>query len=124
LAYAYDLAGHRTTVSGSFARTGLPSPVSTAVYNANNQLTQWGATTPTFDANGNTLSDGISSYSWNARNQLAAMGAVTFQYDGLGRRIKNGIGTAFLYDGLNVVQEQSGGTPVASLRSRHGHEHL
>ena len=42
LTYSYDLAGRRSGLGGSYARTGLPLPVSSAVYNANNQLTQRG----------------------------------------------------------------------------------
>ncbi len=44
LSYAYDLAGRRSQVGGSFARNGLPSALSSATYNAANEVTQWGAT--------------------------------------------------------------------------------
>lgn len=115
LAYSYDPAGNRNGVGGSFARTSLPSAVSAAAYNANNQLTQWGSGAITYDANGNTVNDGTNTYSWNARNQLSAIGATSFQYDGFGRRARDGRGTSFLYDGVNVVQELSGGTPTANL---------
>ncbi len=53
LTYGYDLAGRRGPVGGSFARTGLPQAVTSASYNANNQLTQWNGTTLTYDAEGN-----------------------------------------------------------------------
>jgi len=62
LAYSYDLAGRRTGATGSFARTGLPNPVSAAAYNADNQLTQWGAATLSYDLNGNLVNDGTHSY--------------------------------------------------------------
>ena len=58
---------------------------------------------------------------WDARNQLTSItGAVnaSFQYDAFGRRINktvNGQSTDFLYDGDDVVQEQSGGSPAANL---------
>jgi hypothetical protein len=42
----------------------------------------------------------------------------SFQYDTVGRRKSkpvNGVTTAFLYDGLNVVQELNGGIPTANL---------
>jgi uncharacterized protein RhaS with RHS repeats len=55
LAYTYDLAGRRIGMSGSLASTQLPTAVSTTAYDANNQLTQWGSASPTYDANGNTL---------------------------------------------------------------------
>ena len=117
LAYAYDLAGRRTGLTGSFARMSLPNPVSAAAYNANNQLTQWGTTALAYDANGNLVNDGLRAYTWDARNQLAAMGAMTFQYDGIGRRIQNGAGTNYLYDGVNAVQELSSGSVTANLLS-------
>ena len=120
LVYAYDLAGRRTGVTGSFARTNLPSPVAGAQYNVNNQLTQWGSVSPTYDNNGNLQNDGINSYSWNSRNQLASMNNATdvFTYDSFGRRITKSIaGTAksFLYGGRNVVQELQGANPTANL---------
>jgi len=120
LSYAYDLAGRRVSTSGSFARTGLPNPVSAAVYNANNQLTQWGAATLSYDLNGNMLSDGTNTYTWDARNQLASIAGgatASFQYDASGRRASKtvgGVGTQFLYDGPNAVQELSGSTPLAN----------
>jgi hypothetical protein len=120
LAYAYDLAGRKVQAGGSFARTGLPQPVSATAYNVANQLTQWGTATPTYDANGNTLSDGANTYVWDARNHLSSMntGGVSFQYDSFGRRASKTIlaaTTNFLYDGLNPVQEISGGVPTANV---------
>ncbi|MFZ3200579.1 MAG: hypothetical protein WA175_05455 [Candidatus Acidiferrales bacterium] len=89
LTYSYDLAGRRTSLGRSYASTGLPQPVSLTAYDAANELTEWGAATPVYDANGNTLSDGTNSYAWNGRNQLASMnmGAASFQYDPLDRRV-------------------------------------
>jgi len=122
LSYAYDNAGRRTVMGGSFARTGLPLPVSTTVYNANNQLTTWGTATLTYDANGNMTSDGTNAFTWDARNQLASMnlGAIGFQYDPFGRRVGKIIAsttTNYLYDGANIVQELSGGLATANLLS-------
>jgi RHS repeat-associated protein len=120
LAYTYDLAGRRTVATGSFARTGLPLPASTAEYNADNQLTEWGSASLYYDANGNMTSDGTNSYIWNAQNQLTSMdsNAYTFQYDGFGRRVGktiSGTTTNYLYDGTNAVQEISGSTVTANL---------
>jgi len=90
------------------------------VYDANNQLTQWGTSSLFYDANGNMTSDGVNSYTWNSRNQWASMNfsADSFQYDGYGRRTGKTISsttTNYLYDGANVVQELSGTTPTANL---------
>jgi YD repeat-containing protein len=73
LAYSYDLAGRRTVVGGSYARTGTPQAVSSASYNVNNQLTNWKGTTLTYDANGNLTNDATNTYTWNARNQLQSI---------------------------------------------------
>src|SRR2546427_6828044 len=114
----FDLACRRLAMNGSFARTGLPLALSSATYNANNQLTQWGTAALTYDLNGNLTGDGVNNYSWDARNQLASITAAsggatigTFQYDAFGRRASKavvGTTTSFLYDGVNAVQELSG----------------
>jgi len=86
VSYTYDLAGRRVGVGGTLASTQLPTAVASAQYNANNQLTQWGATQMTYDANGSTLSDGTNSYVWDARNRLisASSGAAAGCYRSAG----------------------------------------
>jgi RHS repeat-associated protein len=121
LTYAYDANGQRTSVGGTYARTGLPAALTSATYDDANQIATFGGTTFSYDDNGNLTSDSVRSYSWNARNQLASLtGPVngTFAYDGMGRRRAKTIGsttTQFMYDGLNPVQELSSGTPTANL---------
>jgi len=122
LTYTYDAAGQRTSVGGSWARTGLPSSLTSATYDAANRIASWSGTSFTYDPNGNLASDGLTSYTWNARNQLVGMSGGTsasFAYDGVERRrVKtiNGSTTEFLYDGPNFVQELSaGGVPTANL---------
>src|SRR5262249_54090044 len=122
LTYAYDGAGRRTQMGGSYARTGMPQPVASASYDAANELTRWGTTSLTYDANGNLTSDSSKTYSWNARDQLSSIKGTkftaSFQYDPFGRRVTktvNGTATNFLYDGLNPVQELASGTPSANL---------
>ena len=123
LAYTYDSVGHRATVSGSLAHTSPPQPIANAVYNADNQLTQWGTTTVIYDANGNVTNDGTHVYTWDGRNHLVAVdngGSASFGYDPFGRRISKtvfGLNTGFLYNGANVVQELSGSSPSANLLS-------
>jgi YD repeat-containing protein len=43
MTYAYDAAGNRTTLSGSWARSALPSALTSATYDAGNRITTWGA---------------------------------------------------------------------------------
>jgi len=117
-AYAYDADGRRISVGGTLANLTLPAAVSSATYDAANELTQWGAITLTYDANGNLAADGTNSYTWNDRNQLAQIAdagitSATFQYDSFDRRINSATGgpaTSYLYDGINVVQQQSSTT--------------
>src|SRR5262249_11398105 len=121
LTYGYDSLGMRTTLSGSFARTGLPQPAPVASYDAANQLTGWNESILSYDQNGNTLNDGSHAYTWDARNHLSAIDSGTtgsFVYDPLGRRATKvifGSSTSFLYDFANPVQELSGSTPTANL---------
>ncbi len=56
-AYAYDLAGRRTVVGGSYARTGTPQAASAASYKVINQLTNWNGMNLAYDANGNLTRD-------------------------------------------------------------------
>jgi RHS repeat-associated protein len=121
LTYTYDLGGRRTAVGGSWARTGLPAALASATYNAANQISTWGASSFTYDNNGNLTNDGSKTYTWNARNQLAGLSggaSASFQYDGSGRRRAktiSGTSTGFVYDGVNAIQELSGGSPSSNI---------
>jgi len=122
LTYTYDVAGQRTSVGGSWARTGIPAVLTSATYDAANRIATWGATSFSYDANGNLASDGLTSYTWNARNQLVGLSggsSASFAYDGFGRRrgkTISGTTTNFLYDEWNFVQELTGsGTLTGNL---------
>src|SRR5215831_10256562 len=115
LSYTYDSLGRRTQVSGSFAQTGLPGAITSASYDAANELTNWNGTAISYDLNGNMLSDGTNTFTWNARNQVASLNSLSPQYDGFGRRTKNLQNTSFLFDGSNAAQELSAGTVLANL---------
>jgi RHS repeat-associated protein len=115
LSYAYDQLGRRTQVSGSFGRTGLPGVVTSATYDAANELINWNGLTLSYDQNGNMLGDGTNAFSWNARNQVVKLNNVSLQYDAFGRRTQNASGTSFLYDGANAAQELSGNSVTANL---------
>jgi RHS repeat-associated protein len=124
--------GNSTGVQKSdFARTGMPTALTSASYNAGNQLTQFGPSSLTYDANGNLTSDapfasrmglrdGTNTYTWSARNQLIAISggvSANFQYDAFGRRVSKTVAgtTQYLYDGVNPVQELSGTSVSANL---------
>ncbi len=122
LNYEYDSAGRRVKAGGSFARTLLPTAITSFTHGAANQLTQRGSATLTYDENGNLTSDGTNSYSWNERNQLASMSgpglSASFQYDAFGRRVSktvNSTTVGFLYDGSDAVQELVDDSPVTNM---------
>jgi RHS repeat-associated protein len=108
LAYTYDIGGRQSTESGSLAQVSTPAAVAAMTYNAANRLTAIGSVTPTFDNNGNLLSNGTATYTWNARNQLIGTnaGSAVYTYDALGRRVNTtigGVSTSYLHDGQNPV---------------------
>jgi RHS repeat-associated protein len=121
LSYTRDPSGLITSVGGTLAQTSLPSQVTSASYGSSNQIVQFGSSSFTYDANGNLTSDGVNSYVWDARNQLVSISGsinASFQYDAFGRRVARTEGLAttnYLYDGLNPVQELSGGVPSVNL---------
>jgi RHS repeat-associated protein len=122
LTYETDQTSQTLRLGGSFARTNLPAPLASATFDDANRMTGFGSQSLSYDNNGNLLGDGANTYTWNARNQLVALSgagiSASFQYDAFGRRIGktiNGAGTTFLYDGLNVVQEQLGGQTSANI---------
>jgi len=127
LTYQYDAASNRIAVGGSSARTLLPDPVSSTIYDAANQQSSFGDKTMTYDANGNltsiTGSSGVTSFAWDAQNRLSAMAAgsvsKSFRYDALGRRvarISDGLVTNFQFSVTDVVRELQPGGEVSYLR--------
>jgi hypothetical protein len=120
LTYQYDSASQTTRVGGSYARTGLPQPLTGATYNIANQQTGFGSQSLTYDLNGNLINDGVNTYTWNVRDELVGISGpgltASFQHDALGRRIGktiNGATAGFHYSGDNIVQEQAGGRAAA-----------
>ena len=122
LTYTYNAVGERVQVGGTFARTGLPSPVADAVYDEANRPTTFNGITLAHDLNGNLTVEGQTTYTWDVRNRLVNLTGPglsgNFSYDAEGRRVSktlNGSQTGFLYDGWNPVQELTGTSPSANL---------
>lgn len=115
LTYSYDKAGRRTAMGGSLTKVDLPAAIATAIYDANNRLTNWNGQTFQYDLNGNLINDGPKTYQWDSRNQLqqiSGSSSALFNYDAFGRRTQktiNGTNTSFLFDGDNFVQETKAG---------------
>ncbi len=127
LTYTYDPAGNRTAVGGSFARTLLPDPVTSASYDAANQQLAFGNKSMAYDLNGNLVSltepTGSTTFTWDARNRLVALGGPTtgsFAYDVQGRRIHRDLGgelREYQYDGVDAVRERINGADTSYLRT-------
>lgn len=123
LGYAYDRSGRIVAQTGTLAPQALPAARGDTGFDDNNRMVRNEGVTLGFDANGNMTSEGGRTYEWNARNQLALIkqdGAViaSFGYDALGRRYSKteaGVATAYLYDGLDAVQEEAGGAAIPLL---------
>jgi RHS repeat-associated protein len=119
--FTYNPAGQITskTVSNDAAYTAIPSPLTsttTALFDGQNQLTQFAGSTVTDDANGNVWTGlGSLSYTYDALGQLrqASGGAspVLVDYDpaGMLRRVQVGSTTTeYLYDGGDLIAQYNG----------------
>jgi RHS repeat-associated protein len=123
--YSYDADGRILTATGSLATVSLPAAVSSETYNADDELTAInGGTKLTYDSNGSLTSDGTNSYTWNPLNELASVttpsATSSYAYNPGGQQASattSGTTTSNLYDGGTLVQQSSGGTPVASYLS-------
>ncbi len=100
-AYSYDLAGNRTGVSVN------GTPTASYSYDAADQVVGWG-----YDAAGNLLSDGATSYSYDALNRLTGSSATgrdsSYAYNGDGTLVSqttNGTTTSYAQD-LAASQSQ------------------
>ncbi len=92
-----------------------------------------GATaSPTYDFNGNCLSDGVRTYEWDANDRMTAIiigpQRSELTYDGMGRRVRivektNGTVTSdrrFVWIGAEIVQERDSANAVTKRFSGHG----
>ena len=146
LTYSLDPPSRTLTASGSYAKITLPQPVTSATYDAGNELTQWGATPRSYDANGNLISDPTRTLTWDARNQLVSVAApdclsrITlvptpifmmicnwrcYAFDANGNTLSDAQGRGFTWDFENrLVQATNPGVgnhdlPLRSVRTPH-----
>jgi RHS repeat-associated protein len=105
----YDGTGNRTS-------TDLNAVTTNYTVNTINQYTSiTGIVAPTYDANGNMLSDGAHAYLYDYENRLISVdGGATaaYLYDALGRRIEKQLSSGvieYFYDGQNLIEERTNG---------------
>ncbi|MBY0526219.1 MAG: SBBP repeat-containing protein [Gemmataceae bacterium] len=111
---------------GNFDSVTTDTVTQTRDTNAQNELTSIsGATSPTYDSNGNLTKDETGQlYVWNAWNELVqvktsgGVSIVTYSFDALSRRITEDTGTVrhLYFDGANVVEERLGGSSNAAVQ--------
>ncbi len=120
--WSYDALGNQVGVTTN-------STTITQGFNDLDQETSTSSgTAPTFDADGNTLTDGSGlAYVYDAWNRLVAVNnastdasVATYVYDGLGRRVEEsyaGGSTNYLYysPAWQVIEERQGGTSSADV---------
>jgi RHS repeat-associated protein len=116
VSYVYDAAGNRLSKSDEISTIDYS-------YNEANQLLQAGDITYSYDVNGNRVTkqgeEGTSQYFYNSDNFLVQFNdpennVTVYGYDAMNRRVYKSKGTkkkdvtAYLYDGLEVLQEVTG----------------
>lgn len=137
--YGYDPAGNPTKLTS----TGAPSASITQVFDATNQLC-WsaptsaagsnptcgagpGATSYTYNANGDRIAAGSSAYTWNLADHLTAAsttgGTSSSSYDPSGLRVSKtvgGVSMDFTWDDTAGIPELIGGGANFYLYGRDG----
>ncbi len=83
--YTYDAVGNRLTNTKDGVQT-------TATFNDDNKLTQFGSTSYSYDNNGNRTAAGSKTIAYNLENKVATQSAsgdptIEFTYDGNGKRL-------------------------------------
>jgi len=104
--YTRDAAGHVTGISGIQPPTTSGEAINYSYNPANNQLTGAAPKSYSYDANGNMIADGTSTFTYDGLNRLEKVkkqGATvaTYGYDSSNRRIRKTVGTVithYLYD--------------------------
>lgn len=94
--YSYDPFGNidKSVLSGSTGFSWQPTYTSGATNN--NQYFSLPGFTPTYDANGNLLTDSSHTYTWDAESKMLSLDSTTLTYDALGRMVEqNQSGTYF-----------------------------
>lgn len=139
--YTYDANGNRKSANRLGANSLSPKPAANITHDIANRLLTLNDKTISYDANGNMTtvanSCGTTTYTWDARNRLVGLNGcnsasspltANFKYDARGRRIEkttNGQTIQYLYDGLDIVQEITGGAVAANyVRTLHLDEPL
>ncbi|OHX34394.1 hypothetical protein BJL95_17130 [Methylomonas sp. LWB] len=125
-AYTLDANGNRTQAVVTEAK--LPEQLinnsQTYTYNTpKNRLTNAGATTLTYDFEGQLKIQGSTNYAYDYAHRLISQGNQSYVYDGIGNRIKatrNGTVTKYIYDAAGNLLAEANASNVISKYYIHG----
>ena len=119
--YAYDLGGNLTSVKeypyteGTITAAPLKMETGTYASGWKDQLVNWNGTAMTYDAIGNMLTRGKTTYSWTLGRKLAAVDngkKIQYFYDHTGFRTKkvvDGVATEYRMAGDLLMSETTNG---------------
>ena len=119
--YAYDLGGNLTSVKeypyteGTITAAPLKTETGTYASGWKDQLVNWNGTAMTYDAIGNMLARGNTTYSWTLGRKLAAVDngkKIQYFYDHTGSRTKkivDGVATEYRMAGDLLMSETTNG---------------
>lgn len=89
---------------GNLSKSGTVSFQPTYSY-LTNRMTQIGSSTPTYDANGNVLTDTAHTYTWDVNGRPLSIDGVGLTYDALGRMVEQNRSSVY----SQIVYAPSGG---------------
>ena len=87
-----DQWANMTAIGALSGYTGCSQEALGVSATTNNQLS---ATGITYDASGNTLTDGLNTYGWNAESEIKSAAGVNYTYDGDGNRLQKSSGKIY-----------------------------
>lgn len=107
--FNYDGVGNRTNVLKDAVTTNYTSN-NTNEYTA---ISSGASFTPTYDANGNTLTDGLHTYAYDYENRLISVdggSTATYKYDAFGRRVQKSTSAGvinYYYNEDEIIEERN-----------------
>jgi RHS repeat-associated protein len=126
--YSYNADDEIISIVSLASAQTLPQAKTISAANAANRIAQFGASSFTFDMEGQTATktngQGVTSFEWDARGRMSRATlpngqSASYSYDALGRRVSRtagGVTTRFLYDRQDVVLDRgSDGSTVDYL---------
>ena len=90
---------------GNISKSGSPYAFQPTYNSATNRFATLPGTTPSYDANGNVLSDGSHSYAWDAEGNSVTVDTVGLTFDALDRMVEQARGTSY----TQIVYAPTGG---------------